>query len=445
MSSYTMTTPGMDSGGRAVRTDETRSTNLVPPEGHAPRTRYRSFRSPPHGPIVFLHLCLIAFGLSGCGALWPGARLSDPERPGAVAHVDGIAATNRTGADSPQLRVLVIHGIGADGCTGYSRQMLKGVVRDLGLTPSDVALRRGHGLLRNEDGVCAEHGSASSGIIVTEFDYLRTAEEAAHSDAVALRVYEVFYRHVHEPRQRELRRLDGEILTGSGLLNRRVKNQLITSGIGDALAYLGPFGDELRRVITETICRMMTEPLAEVASLRYGFDPVRDCGTEALPQGAVSVFAIGHSLGGTALLESVVGVRKPSDRAVGEAEVRAMEEFLRRVGTVYLLANQSALIDCQRTGCELPGEKGLWESLYQDHPRFRVAAFSGRNDPLAYPIPPGRCAANQCVNVALHVSNWRIPFTIGGPISAHNGYADHPFIVRCIARGCGRRSDPAID
>lgn len=389
--------------------------------------------------VVSATMAIIGFASAGC--VYVGANLDVKDLADKPASIPGIGVPK---SETPQLRVLMVHGMGGDRCPGYSvsRHRYSDEMNEEPGMINKVGEELGLCLISNPldqlppENRCKEEDISTypPTITLTKFDYAKTEQGQACAGATVLRMYEVYYSGYGEAEEQRLEMNDRRVL-GDGLkINASVKNRLMITGFGDAVMYLGQFGDKILGAVAGTICDMVIDPihLSGTTSLKQGESSLEcpgDLGTRRMVDSRA--FILAHSLGSSIVIETLRRMAKDKD----EAKQRAADRFVGQLETAYLMANQDGLLglfDYQRK--RSIQATGLMSMIAYDG---TVVAFSGRNDLLSHALPPRACEEkDRCLNAALNVARWRIPFLLANPIQAHAGYESDPKVVECIAIGC---------
>lgn len=374
----------------------------------------------------------VALAMSGCVSF--GSNLDAKDLTSRPAEIRGIGdLRQRTG----QARMLVIHGMGGDRCPGYSvssHRFSEQKKESPGMF-SRMSKELGVCLLndpRDEEEVhCAEENVDSYPTWkLSTFDYARVVNGQPCIGPTAMRTYEMYYTGAGEKAEEAINRYNKASLGSSVYVNRIIKNDLMVSGFGDAVMYLGEYGEIIREHVRSTLCRMATDPLSG--------GPLADanCSSEDQPVEFVDsdIYILSHSLGSNIILDTLNEIfSDPLDFA---EETEVANRFIDNLKSAYLMANQDALLGMLSV---IPGSRDKTTKITTRlAEQTQLVAFSGRNDALSYALAEDACPASstQCINAALNIVRWGIPLLFADPVKAHTGYFDDKAVLKCVASGC---------
>ena len=194
--------------------------------------------------------------------------------------------------------------------------------------------------------------------------------------------------------------------------NARGKSELMNNCIADAVAYLGPKGEEVRQGVRHALTSIAGDISADPD---YKHAPIA---------------VLTESLGSKILTDVLLGASRYEKR-----ELEAVFEP-DRVKVVFYGANQLPLLNLgsQGYGCgaDQDSDVGLAEALKAE----TIVAFTDPNDLLSYEVhPEDVCGSRDIYNVI--VSNTPSWFGLGArPDHAHKWYRVNPDVVAMIV--CGR-------
>lgn len=393
---------------------------------------------------------VIAFIMSGCVAFGPNLEVKD-----LAGHTSRIPGLSLVDDGSRQTRVLAIHGMGGDRCPGYSAYRnrysdkrlttgaMSAIAEEMGLCLLDAP---GSDSSRTQQCDESKPHTFPKEITLTKFEYAKKTSGAACAGQSVLRTYEIYYTGALESAEQDIVNRDEVVFKKQVYLNKRLKDDIVVSGLGDAVAYLGYFGPGIRAAVRDTICEMMSDSDDNLASHVSKTRSSITCPESKidLMSKRRNIYVISHSLGSDIVFDSLFpsGANEPAG-----ANKAAIDAFTNNFIAAYLLANQNALLDLQyelgsRSGFGHPGfEDLLLKSRVEDNGSTyapMIVGFSDRNDMLSYALGEDVCGSSkkQCMNAVLNVARFGIPWLFVNPVTAHTGYWSDKTVIECIAKGC---------
>ena len=398
----------------------------------------------------FVWTFVLALALGGCATF--GSNLEVEDLAGKTAVVPSMLVD----ADLPQTRVLIIHGIGGNRCPGYSAYRNRYSDKKIAAgAMTEIADQLGLCLL--DDPVAGQAGAQQCDeerphtfppeITLTKFDYAEKTTGQACSGASVLRSYEIYYTGALEKAEQSVIKRDEEVFENQVYLNKLLKDDIVVSGLGDAVAYLGYFGPVIRSAVRGTICDMVSDPNQRITTNAQKSDALISCSNirEDEAREARSVYVVSHSLGSNIVFDTLY----PDDaKDESTIEASAIDVFVSNFKAAYLLANQDALINLVRAPNAVEdgfGSMQMQSELLQPKrgPRGEpykpmIVGFSDRNDVLSYALGTAVCGdrEDQCLNAVLNVAKFGLPWLFVNPATAHTGYWYDKTILECIAKGC---------
>ncbi|MEO5971611.1 MAG: hypothetical protein ABIQ95_16925 [Bdellovibrionia bacterium] len=257
------------------------------------------------------------------------------------------------------------------------------------------------------------------------------------------------------------------------LINGFLKDSVLVDGFADAIIVLGPIGDVLRDDTTLAMCMIardiiggkdffLAQPLDTRCDLSTFVNDHAAAATEGRTLEGTKFFAITHSLGSFLVMDAQqrfaqtrAKKHKNDDIQLNKEEIdEALLFFLTDQSTVYMLANQIALLQLARfspEGCRPHEEdKPCPNRLLRNRPDFpdmeeplghmtTYIAFNDVNDLLGFELPPYIADINfigtKFVNVSVQNPGLKIPFLFKHPIDAHTRHMDNLAIINAIVEG----------
>ena len=241
-------------------------------------------------------------------------------------------------------------------------------------------------------------------------------------------------------------------------INRDLKDELVNYGFSDAVMYLGPAGQQIRKAIYGAMCS------AALDSSGYSFaqqGPAvahsKICDTASHTPMHINQFAfITESLGSKIMLDVMQDALSDGRQTIHDDMILSSE--------TYMLANQLALLSLS----DLEPNEARPMAKMADRDRPKIIAMSELNDLLSYEIVPfyehlwkrsirpeqnnlytltDRIRKEIIADIGFEVIDMRlefadpvIPFISGlvDPQQAHSGHAGEPELMRYIL--CGARN-----
>jgi hypothetical protein len=257
------------------------------------------------------------------------------------------------------------------------------------------------------------------------------------------------------------------------LVNGFLKDSVLVDGFADAVIVLGAIGDVLRDDTTLAMCTIARDIIGGQDSLAAQPLDTR-CDLSAFVKDHDAAEAAGRALEGTKFLAIThsLGSFLVMDAQQRFAQTRAKKNknddnqqnkdeidetllfFLTDQSTVYMLANQIALLQLARFSPEdcRPHEKNkpCPNRLLRDRPDLMqmeeplghmstYVAFNDVNDLLGFELPPYIADVDfigaKFVNVSVQNPGFKIPFLFKHPIDAHTRHMDNQAIINAIVDG----------
>lgn len=123
----------------------------------------------------------------------------------------------------------------------------------------------------------------------------------------------------------------------TAVLNRLVKDQLVTASLADAILYLGSSGPKVRRAVRETLCYIVTQTNhANVCNLEKGLAYGNDITKRPL-------LIVSQSLGSRIIFDTLIDIDRDPELA------SVAQSLLSKTESVYMLANQLSLLELAYT------------------------------------------------------------------------------------------------
>lgn len=166
--------------------------------------------------------------------------------------------------------------------------------------------------------------------------------------------------------------------------NANTKNQVLTWGLVDAAAYIGPAGSYVREGIAGALCAVMSagdDYRAGVKAEKDGklrLTTKEACGRAQIPRNSLIIMA--HSLGSRAVFD-VLSTDLDSNLA------RKLNSLPNENLEAYFLANQIPLFGIGRIGAAAPSDS-IPSSRASLSKKLKFIAFSEVNDILTYELVP---------------------------------------------------------
>jgi hypothetical protein len=182
-------------------------------------------------------------------------------------------------------------------------------------------------------------------------------------------------------------------------LNRKLKNNVITWGLTDAAAYLGPAGRLVREGMSAAICAASINSAELISSAtiqkrsedrQWRIRSSTELCREAQPSGPLSPFAVfSHSLGSRAVFDTLTRDLDKDilDKGIPDKTARVsawLNRLPNRQHTVYLMANQIPLLAAGR----LQPAGAMQRSDAKLSRPLKFVAFSEINDLMTYELVP---------------------------------------------------------
>jgi hypothetical protein len=250
-----------------------------------------------------------------------------------------------------------------------------------------------------------------------------------------------------------------------GTINGGIKDGLMIGGFADATIVLSPLGDVLRDDVSLAVCAIASdvlayEHIAQPAQQGNRCDLSRLVTTEATASIAgnalqrTEFFGITHSLGSFLVLDAEAKANE--NRATGGEELKreALAFALFDDATVFMFANQVALLQLGRldavctvkstdsANCPARALPSL-DALMNRHPgapgeMTKYVAFNDANDLLGYELPPylpDVGLTGTLVNVTVRNPGFRIPWLFKNPGGAHTRQGENRAIIKAVVEG----------
>jgi len=405
---------------------------------------------------------------SGCAHSLSPRDIRPLYNDSSVTEVEGLRASLDSSPDAP-VRVLVLHGMGMQKA-GYSEDLQKNIKKQLnpGLVPGNVtqgSIQRGYKITIFD----GRQPSSSKTEIPLSLLTRTTWNDPNHHPRLVF--YEVLWavpRDVVKNRfiacfesrvQADECQPSGPILPNEdsqGLINRFGKNRLMVGGFSDASIILSPVGDVLRDDLHLALCTIAADVaghdvLAAQPPERCDLTKIisrndRDAMHEKFR--ATKFSAITHSLGSFLLFDGQLRFARMPAKSSDEVARDQAAFYLLDNKTVFMRANQVALLNLARLRavCEpLPCPNRLLridDEVSNDPDAHRhkttYVAFNDHNDLLGFELPPylaERDAVGTLVNVSVRNARWWIPGILKDPVGAHQGSDHNPAVIQAIVEG----------
>ena len=349
--------------------------------------------------------------------------------------------------DSPQLKVMMVHGIGTHP-PGYSARLQRNLTRALGLTKREELIK--------EIGLRAPEFFGDEPL-----GHLRIFRYMNEAGTREMLFYELSWSEITAPAKSTLAYdTSGEYEYKRSQINHTLK-VFLNDRMADPMAYFGESNEKILRSVGTGICWMS---ISDWDDLPAKGAPACDGFQFADPKDFLEdefVF-VTHSLGSRivtdAFQEEARSVREFVDKTAQTPEDRErlenLNEALRNKQLrVYMLANQLPLL---QLGTPLPPIVGQIDAYCRPggnkyDQRFMAAlsiiAFSDPNDVLSYAIPVGyedkyldSRLCPEIVNVSVNVVDAINFFGIDefvNPMAAHDGYENDERVIGLMVGGIG--------
>jgi len=250
-----------------------------------------------------------------------------------------------------------------------------------------------------------------------------------------------------------------------GTINGAIKDGFLIRGFADAAIVLSPLGDVFRDDVSLAVCVIASDVLIDehiAAAPRDGkrcdlarlvtTDSIATIAGTALPQ--TEFFAITHSLGSFLVLDA--DAKASENRATGAEAARreALAFALFDDATVFMFANQVALLQLGRLeavctaksddNADCPGRSlPSLDALMKRFPgapgeMTKYIAFNDANDLLGFELPPylpDVGLTGTLVNITVRNPGFRIPRLFKHPGAAHTRQGDNPAIIKAVVEG----------
>ncbi len=425
--------------------------------------------------LSYLLHFLFLIGLGGCAStdfkvLQINSLASTQAGDGQFDGLEALASrAPRT--RTQRVNIMFLHGIGAienEDADPLANNFIQGVANAYGLTTEEKSVSNVCGRDEdNEDIALRNHlfitqpterrfktvlGSELSlnRLVCMDRQVLRVREDLEY---VIYRVFwdEIFWKSLQLPHLGQDR---GTAAMGAPLLRRRfnrdLKDELVNFGFSDAVLYLGPAGEAIRRAVSGAMC---------AAALDANGYALTDQGPEVNFETAcerasstdfdIDPFAfVSESLGSKIAFDVMRKHMTDGVTDVHDAMISGTQ--------IYMLANQLPLLGLS----DLNDEIAFKRSDYDAGQRPTIIAFSEINDFLTYELvpfyeqlyrlssgttPDDPAARAQIVDqlgfnitdMRVEFANPLIPFVNGfvDPLFAHNGHVKQPEVMEFILCG----------
>lgn len=332
-----------------------------------------------------------------------------------------------TARNGGKVRLLVVHGIGPHG-PGYSDQLVSGLADALGLERAGP----------HADETVTAGGSGGGPVLGT----IRTTtwRGPAEGPGRELRVFEVTWSDAVKPLKDRLVAIDdSEPMRARRLqFNGLYKQDLMNRRLADPVIYLGTFQPAIQFPVELALLRILAEE-----------DPARDrVSVVALSLGSTIVFDCLRKMSSSDydLLSPVYG-RCPIPGF--DARIAALSA---RRHTVFLLANQLALLDLARATPPVPPPAAIGGDDADPAPDWHVdlVAISDPNDLLSYALTDETVERCRCSHIDVRIANvfttiatQALVGMLADPIQAHAGHAERQVVIDLMVFGpAGRPPAP---
>ncbi|RQW88437.1 MAG: hypothetical protein EHM79_05735 [Geobacter sp.] len=350
--------------------------------------------------------------------------------------------TSELGAKRPDLKVLMVHGMGSHQ-PGYSARMAENLARALSLNRvqeqyKELTLSRPHDPER-------------------ELGNLRISRFLNDDGTRSMIFYELTWYSIIEREKQSLSFDNSEEYAFRRATVNRMLKEFVNDTVPDVLMYNGTSQEKIQSAVAQSLCWMMAREWEDLPGTGADYcDPLRENVHKNLDDRFVFIT---HSLGSRIVVDTMQYL---ATLAQSDPRMSACADALKhKKFTVFMLSNQLPLLQLGRPVPEITGQ--IAAICSPTGPRsaerllgeLKLVAFSDPNDLFSYPLPPrfldeylDSRICPTLTNVILNVAPVNDLFGLGdmaNPMSAHISYDNDSRVIGLIARGIGSPdTDPKV-